>query len=339
MSIRVGSSSFPLFHRRGGVLVDDHLTLVGRSRAGNGTSFAIPELKWVFDCGALVLGGCSEPVHIFLTHTHADHITFLPHFQNENNPPSIHVPAEALPFIEAFLQAHQALIEMAPTTTGNQKKKALCHLYPAIPNQEFRVRQRGGVEYVIIPIQAEHRIICNGYSIFRVRKRLKEEYANLPGHEIGKLRKQGTVGLYQECREPVLCYIGDTTHHVFERHLEILQQHFCIVTECSFITEKEIQRADETKHTHWKHLKPIVQAHPQTLFLLIHFSLRHSPLTLLEFFNEQMELGKCHNVHPMLVKQEIAEEWRKRFYDNNRESGESACPPPPTCQCFRCKPQ
>ena len=53
MSMRASTTSFEL---------GPGLTLVGRSRAGDGTSFAIPGVKWLFDCGALVHGQGTEMV-------------------------------------------------------------------------------------------------------------------------------------------------------------------------------------------------------------------------------------------------------------------------------------
>ena len=318
--MKVESTSFPLEKSR--------LTLVGRSRRGDGTSFAIPELKWRFDCGALIEGGGGDPLHIFLTHTHDDHITFLTRFQHKDKPPSIHLPFQAVPFVQAFLRAHQALVDMSLSEESlqsvNNTSSSLCKLCPVTPNEEFKIRQKGGDEYVVIPIEAEHRITCYGYRIYRNRKRLKDEYANLPSHEIGKLQKHGVVGLFEEFRESVLCYIGDTTHHVFEYNPQILQEHDLIVTECSYIDDKDLARAEKTKHTHWQHLKPIVEAYPQTMFVLTHFSLKYSALSLLEFFNNQTR--QHQNVHPMLVQREIKQQWW------NQNDGV-----PPECQCFRCQ--
>mmetsp|Transcript_22193 Transcript_22193/g.28711 ORF Transcript_22193/g.28711 Transcript_22193/m.28711 type:complete len:320 (+) Transcript_22193:142-1101(+) len=315
MSLRISSTSISLG--------DKGLTLVGRSRAGDGTSFVVPELKWLFDCGALVHG--QEPAHIFLTHTHADHVTFLTHyFQDEKKkPPSIYLSKEALPFIKAYIQAHRALTEL---TNDIANPIDMSCLHPVTPGEEFRIRSRGGDEYIVVPILADHRITCYGYSFSRMKKRLKDEFADLKGHEIGQLRKQG-ISIFETMREPAFCYIGDSTHRVFERNPEILQRHKVIVTECSFIGSKDVQRAQETQHTHWKYLKPIVESCPDTLFILIHFSLKHSALSLLEFFNE--ETAEHRNVHPMLVTHEMTTEWR-------RKKGNKGDKNAPTCQCFQC---
>ena len=48
----------------------------------------------------------------------------------------------------------------------NNTSSSLCKLCPVTPNEEFKIRQKGGDEYVVIPIEAEHRITCYGYSIY-----------------------------------------------------------------------------------------------------------------------------------------------------------------------------
>jgi ribonuclease BN (tRNA processing enzyme) len=102
-------------------------------------------------------------------------------------------------------------------------------------------------------------------------------------------------------------FLGDTTHRVFEKHAEILQQHDTIMGECTFFDNDDIDvvnkvkshaRAHETQHMHWDHLKPIVHSYPDTLFLLIHFSLKYSPLSIRRFFLDYP------NVHPVLRQQD-----------------------------------
>lgn len=48
------------------------LTLIGRSRAADATGFYIPELCFALDAGAVA---CDQfGYHIFITHTHTDHV-------------------------------------------------------------------------------------------------------------------------------------------------------------------------------------------------------------------------------------------------------------------------
>ncbi len=298
--------------------VDLSTTIVGRSRAGDATAFAIPELKWLFDCGALVQTW--KPRTIFLTHTHADHIHYLFQFRDEERPPTIYLPAVSVPFVEACSKAYQEMIDCA-STDENNKGKAEWILKATKPNEEIFV-SHGGHKFVVRTLSMDHRIPCLGYSIFRIQSRLKEEYKGLPGREIGQLKKSG-VEITLSYEEPYLCFMGDTTAKVFDDYPEIPKQHSIIIVECSFVDEKSTERAETTKHMHWDDLKPVVAAHPETMFLLIHFSLKYSALSLRRFFRDQ----QLENVHPMLVEREVEEQWGK--------TGEEG--PPPRCNCRVCR--
>jgi ribonuclease Z len=322
------------------------LTLIGRSRAGDATAFLIPELHWLLDCGAVV--GGQQAQTIFLTHTHADHVQCLPkalgRMGSRVEPIKIYLPATAAPFVDRYLQAHLAMIECNPTTSDEEASmpiptdNSMYELCPVVAGQEIIVHAGGkrgrGTEYVIRVVECIHRIECVGYSIFRrVQGKLLAEYVDLPGPEIGRLRKQGVAITGPLIEESALVFLGDTTHEVFEKHAEILQQHATIMVECTYLTDddnndnkKSLASALDFQHMHWRNLRPIVQAHPDTLFLLIHFSLKYSALHIRRFFQD------FANVHPVLIQQEIDQEWNK--HPGRKLSDETR---PPVCRCFRCQ--
>lgn len=131
-------------------------TIVGRSRAGDGTCFAIPELRWMFDCGALIQGW--KPRIVFLSHTHSDHVHFLTQMKNEINPPLIYLPFEAEPFVKAHLMAHQEMTDCmteAESQEGGEYKVDLI-LRPTKPGEEIKFRQ-GGTEFVVRTLRMDHR--------------------------------------------------------------------------------------------------------------------------------------------------------------------------------------
>jgi ribonuclease Z len=298
-------------------------TLIGRSRAGDGTGFAIPELKWMFDVGARVQTW--KPGIIFLTHTHADHVHYLTHVGDESNPPTVYLPEEAAPFVQAYLVAYRQMtdckVTMMTMTTEEEENegRGSCVLRPTKPGEDI-VIQQGGSDYVVRTVAMDHRVPCLGYSIFKKIRRLKEEYIGMPGAEIGRLRRQGVEVTVVSHEEPLLCFMGDTTAVALERHPELLRQHRFI--ECSFIDDASRDNAVTTKHMHWEDLRPHVEAHPDTMFLLTHFSLKYSCLTLRNFFCEQQE--KYDNIHPMMVEEEVTESWKSE--------GE-----PPRCKCRLCR--
>jgi ribonuclease Z len=392
------------------------LTLVGRSRAGDGTAFVIPELQWMLDCGALVHAPSGwKPTALFLSHTHADHVHCLTTYlaaslsittttttintgdendvdkantarrQQRQPRVTVYLPAKATPFVQRFLQAHEEMIDFdklcssspspgdiaatarttdmpaeklesqnenngctgsrghqgndnnnSTTTSGNIREY---ELRPTLPGETIVIHQQKGEnrgsEYLVKTIECDHRMDCLGFSFFVKKSRLKPEHVGRSPLEIGRLRQEhGADHVLTFWLEPVLAYLGDTTHIVFERHVEILEQHKIIVVECTFIDDASVARAEATKHMHWSKLKPIVEAHPATLFVLIHFSLRYKSLDLQRFFRD--ESTSFRNVHPMLIEKDVEAEWKKEKGDG---SGVDVADGPPTCNCFRCQPR
>jgi ribonuclease Z len=312
--------------------------LLGRSRAGDATAFAIPSLKWMFDCGAMIQGW--TPKVIFLTHTHSDHVHFLSHHLVKNvdmqlhqqtqtqSPPTVYLPQESLVYVKDHLKAYKAMTECGTPTASLEDSNfdlLLDHcLHPLKAYQEFRINQGGGNTFRVQTLPMDHRIPCLGYSIFRVIKKLKPEYIGLSGQKIGQLKREGVdVTIDQE--EPLLCFMGDTTARVFDLNPSVLKHQHTIVVECSFLDMDSKQRAVETMHMHWDDLKSHVASHPNIMFLLTHFSLKSSTLSIRQFFRDLQSI--YDNIHPMLLESEVEEQWAKC-----NEEGDV-----PRCLCLLCR--
>jgi ribonuclease Z len=60
-----------------------------------------------------------------------------------------------------------------------------------------------------------------------------------------------------------------------------------IIVECTFLeAELHAERAAKTKHTLWRDLEPVVRAQPDTIFVLIHFSLTYKEQYIRNFFQK-----------------------------------------------------
>lgn len=317
MALHVKSASVTLPANGGG-----SLTLKGRSRAGDGTTFFVEELKLMFDMGAIIQQACPEVV--LLTHTHNDHITFMPQLLTARvKLTHVYLPAKAVPFVENYLRAHQDMVQCGEEPERGDPSKQY-QLHGLDFGETFTLRIKGR-DYKVTALKCNHRIDCLGFSVYRTTRPLKPEYKELTGKEIGQLRKAGTV-THDIVDVPFLCYLGDTTHGVFDNHPEILRQHKYIVVECSFFCENTEHQAVKTKHMHWKDLKPIVEANPGVLFILIHFSLRYSVQQIREFFVKQ----STRNVHPMLVESEL-----RQLAGGHNGRGVNVL----QCNCFHCLEQ
>ena len=336
------------------IALSNSYSLVGRSRAGDGTTFVIPELQWMFDCGALLDAGGSASRHpkvIFMTHTHSDHVFTLTQFTHsrELRNVKIYVPQPALPLVQDYLDSYGRLITMNHKDNNDDSNddpdQPRYTLVGVSPGDEVTLRQ-AGKDFVVKIVECVHRIDCIGYSIWEQRHTLKPEYQGLPGREIGQLKKQG-VEITTASLHPLLCYLGDTTAQVFDKHPELLRDHSRVVVECSFLDSDSQPNAVRTQHMHWFDLKPIVQAHPSTLFVVTHFSLKYSALLLRTFFNTEPNLmvtdedsttittNNNNNVHPMLVLRELQDEWNAK---RKRQPELYPGLEPPLCNCFVCQP-
>jgi ribonuclease Z len=348
------------------------VTLVGRSRAGEATSFAIPELKWMFDCGALIQGW--KPRILFLTHTHVDHVHMLPLLLAISATPTTQVflPARAVPLVQRFLQAHHDLTEFntddtcadehdsaeeppspsasfstSMSTSLETPQMPQYNLIPVNPNDTFYADCQGNYSvdenynshYVIKTVACDHRIDCIGYSIYRIRHVLKDEYTSLSTAEIRQLRRQGTA-VTTPVHQSFVCYLGDTTNKVWETHPEILRDQSQIIIECSFLDTRDFDRARKTQHMLWQHLKPIVESHSHILFVLIHFSLKYKEGYIRDFFQRESLHG---NLHPMLADVNSVSQQQQQAQSAQQESNENGKATETRtgeirCTCFVCKP-
>jgi len=104
---------------------------------------------------------------------------------------------------------------------------------------------------------------------------------------MARKRDEG-ITVDEEVLRPMFAFLGDTHVNVFQRN-PWLFDYPVIITECTYLDDSQRERADLVGHTVWSQLRPVVEAHPETLFVLTHFSLRHSDQEVLTFFRREWE--------------------------------------------------
>jgi ribonuclease Z len=268
------------------------------------------ETKIQFDAGMAVWP--SRPKHLFLTHTHADHVQCLCQelIRGGSSLCRVYFPAAEERKIVAHLQAFQTLVRDDNDDEATSLEAYFnIELKPVAKGSELRIER----DVIVRVVEGTHRKVCNGYSLLREKKNLKTEYIGIDGAELGALRKQG-VEISQVALEPLFCFLGDTRPDVFHHHPELLQTHHTVMMECTFCDDPA--RAVETGHTDWSELEPIMAANPQVLFVLQHFSVRYGDRfweQQLKNYNQKMDAATANNAHLMLPGLE--------------------------CLCFQCQPK
>ncbi|QFQ99494.1 hypothetical protein F9278_28820 [Streptomyces phaeolivaceus] len=280
------------------------LTLTGYSRANDKTFFHIPELRCALDAG---LPEGRQPESVLLTHTHLDHSKDLDHLAARDAGVDIYLPADARPYAEAYLRATSELNHGAgfdPTLSPD------CRLHGVRAGAEFSVGRRG--EYAVRVVECLHKVPCVGYCFAEKKTVLKPEYEELKasmvaagragefGRIIAERRKDGPGTVDQEIHRPAFAFLGDTHPDVFTRN-PWLFDHPVIITECTYLDDARLPRARQVGHTVWSELRPIVAAHPETLFVLTHFSLRHSDRDVIDFFRHELASGAVEHLDNVVL--------------------------------------
>lgn len=220
------------------------ITLTGYSRANDKTFFHVPQLKLALDAG-LVEG--RRPPTVLLTHTHLDHAKDLDFLAVRPGGADIYVPAESLEYVHAHLRATTELNQVAAFDPALAEGTRLHGVHSG---DEFTFGKRGTYTARVVPCR--HKVPSVGYVI-------------------------------GDGRRTLFAYVGDT-HASALAEADWLDGVPVVITECTFLDDADLERAARIGHTVWSELRPIVEAHPETLFVLIHFSLRHSDAEVVDFF-------------------------------------------------------
>lgn len=284
------------------------LTLTGYSRSNDKTFFTIPELACAIDAG--LYEGFSVDT-VLLTHTHHDHSYDIEFLATEADGRKIYAPAASIEYLERYIVSKGELNFHSPYN----RSLARSYVLEGVRDGDRFELGRGG-RYVVRVVECAHKIPCVGFAFYERKTRLSERFAALKSEldasgrsaEFGaiaaKARANGEV-VQERYDEPRFVMLGDTSVVVYERN-PWLFEFPVIVTECTFLDERERARAEKVGHIYWGSLAPIVRAHPKTTFVLMHFSLRHSDREVVEFFSS--DENYCENVvvwaHPESVMPE-----------------------------------
>ncbi|MCH2046096.1 MAG: MBL fold metallo-hydrolase [Saprospiraceae bacterium] len=262
------------------------LTIEGYSRASDKTFFFIPQLRTCLDA-SLAEGRKGEQV--FITHGHSDHVTDI-EFLSSKAGVQIYTPKVLTTHLDNYIHACRQIYHSG---TYDPEKRGKDYTLNGLEANEVISFKRKNQTYQVKTFHCDHKVPCLGYAFAQSKKRLKPEFAALQaemskadfGKLLGNKRKEG-IEIQETYLDPIFAYAGDTHASNYAKQ-DWLWDYPCLITECTYIKDEDLARADERKHTHWEHLRPYVLAHPETTFVLIHFSLRYPDAEILEFFEQE----------------------------------------------------
>jgi ribonuclease Z len=273
------------------------LTVTGYSRANDKTFFHLPELRCCIDAG---LCEGRRPDAVFLTHTHHDHTADLEYLAGKETGVDVYAPAAAVGHIDAYIRARREL-----GSVGRYDPAAAPgRLHGVQPGDVIEYGKQG--RYRVRVAACVHKVPCVGYAFSEVRRRLTpalerlktEMAAQGQGAEFGRRmaeRRKGGEPVEERYEVPLFAVMGDTHPSAFAQ-APWLFDYPVVFTECTYLYDAERERAARVGHTVWGVLRPVVEAHPHTLFVLTHFSLRHSDREVVTFFDRERASLPAGNV-------------------------------------------
>ncbi|TVT99238.1 hypothetical protein EJB05_55414, partial [Eragrostis curvula] len=239
----------------------------GISIGGQETCVIFPSLSLAFDIGRCPQRAISQDF-LFISHAHLDHIGGLPMYVATRGlfrirPPTIFVPACIADLVARLFEVHRAM-----------DQSELAHkLVPLEVGQEYQLRK----DLKVKAFRTYHAIPSQGYVIYAVKQKLKQEYLGLPGSEIKRLKLSG-VEITNTVTTPEIAFTGDTMSDFIldPDNVDVLKAKILVV-ESTFLDDSiSVEHAKEYGHTHLFEILSQSEKLENKAILLIHFSARYT---------------------------------------------------------------
>jgi ribonuclease Z len=242
-------------------------TLRGLSLGGVYTTIHVPELRAVLDVGLAPRSFAGER-RLFLSHGHVDHAGALftmlgcRALLKKSRPLQVFMPAEIVDKLARVLAAMSEIqrfeLEIEPVGMA--------------PGDEVQLHGNLWVR----AFRTFHPVPSLGYQFFHRVDKLRPEFADLPGDEIGRRRRRGE-DLFETLDRPELAYATDTLARVLEAQPELLRSRV-LVLECTFLDErKSLADTHAGCHIHLDELLARADRFDNEHLVLMHFSQLYRP--------------------------------------------------------------
>ncbi|KAH7099535.1 beta-lactamase-like protein [Auriculariales sp. MPI-PUGE-AT-0066] len=259
----------------------ENLTLIGHSRAADSTAFFVPELRLALDAGP------GSPVHpqwpamVLITHQHSDHSYGITSLITRRIRPRVCVPRSTAATLEDYIVASHLLNHGSDSALKREDFVSNQIITPVSPGDIVSMDEHPNLEIEVV--DCHHSCDAVGYVLFRTKDVLRDELKGLPGAELKRLRTESEEPITRRVRKPLFAFMADTTPAALQNAIWLRSLPVLII-ECTFIKDSHRENAERTKHTLWSDLVPIIKAHPETTFILTHFSHQYTEQGIISFF-------------------------------------------------------
>ena len=264
-----------------------HFSLNGFSISGLSTYLQIPELDFMVDIGECPLS--AVPInHLFLTHAHGDHARCLMRHHSLRKMTGIakdaiyYIPEPFVEKAKARIKA-EALFENVP-----EYKFRYPEIQAVIPNERVHLAYRKDLALEIFPV--EHSIPSMGCTLFRYKKKLKQELLNATPEELIQKRLSGEK-ITNDIYEPRISFRRDCKTESL-KNMPYLLDSEVIVMECTFLNDEDEEMAHLKSHSHLNEIVRILEEIGDSAkckcLVLNHFSMKYPEKHILSVMEKKI---------------------------------------------------
>ncbi|KAB2037935.1 hypothetical protein ES319_D03G110000v1 [Gossypium barbadense] len=245
----------------------------GLSIGGHETCIIFPTLNLAFDIGRCPQRALSQDF-LFISHGHMDHIGGLPMYVATRGlygmkPPTIVVPTCIKEDVKKLFEVHRKM----------DQSELKHNLIGLDVGEEFFLRR----DLKVRAFRTYHVIPSQGYVVYSVKQKLKDEYMGLSGNEIKNLKSSG-VEITCTTTTPEVAFTGDTMSDfiVDEANLDVLRAKILVVESTFVDNSVSVEHARDYGHVHLSEIINYADKFKNRAILLIHFSARYALETIQE---------------------------------------------------------
>ena len=266
------------------------LTVVGGSRAGEGTLILLPQFHLALDAGRPHRALPSMKT-VLVSHGHCDHIGGIAYWASQRQLQSMGratllAPQQIAGDIQTLLNTHARLeggepydIDVIGVLAGGSKP----------------LRRDFEIEFFL----TDHWVPTLGSRLVWRRHRLLPEFSGLPGEEIAGLRQRGQQ-ITELVETGLLAYCADSGPGVLSADSPALAAEVLLV-ECSFFKPADRDRAARYGHLHLDDLLARLDRLQCRHLVLLHASRRHRLREVEEILDERLRPSLACQLHHLMV--------------------------------------
>lgn len=256
------------------------------SVGGLETCIQLPGMGLAMDIGRCPPSAVRQRTVLF-THAHMDHMGGV----------ALHCATRSLMHMKPprYVVPHEneaAFHELLGVWRRLDRSDLACEVVPLGPGEALDL----GKGITARPFRSPHRVPCQGYGLWRRRRRLRSDLRGKDSSEIKAARARGET-VNEEWSVPEVAFTGDSLIEVVEREA-VVRTARLLIMEVTFIDDRvSVAQARSKGHIHLDEVVERAALFENQAILFTHLSARYRPAEAREILARRLPPGLKERVH------------------------------------------